>query len=134
MIEGAPLASVRWITPENPRWSLASTRHLSRPPRRAAAVAWLPVEVVLASRKLSSLIVAAVTLGVAAVCVRDGGPDKLIVNVPALAVIWSAAYGLIRLGRGWRGVRPSSQESRLRVSSTIRWQGAMAAGGRDSAV
>jgi hypothetical protein len=121
MTEGAPITAIRWVTPQGHGQSPAPARPLSRRRRGAAAAAWSPVAAVLASRRLSGLVVATVTLAVAAVCVRDGGLDELIVNIPALAVIWGAGYGLIRLGRGWLGVRDSS---------AIRWQGAKAAGGR----
>jgi hypothetical protein len=127
MIEGR---TIRWITPQRPRRPLASSGRLSRRLQGAASAVWSLVEVILASRKLSGLIVAAVTLGVAAVCVRDGGIDGLIVNLPALAVIWGAAFELIRLGRGWRGVRPASPASIRRVSPAVRWQGAKATEGR----
>jgi hypothetical protein len=130
MTEGAPVAAIRWITPQGHGQAPAPARPLSRRRRAAAAVAWSPVAAALASRRLSGLVVVTVTLAVAAVCVRDGGLDELIVNIPALAVIWGAVYGLIRLGRGWLGVRPSAPPPRRRGSSAVRWQGARAAGGR----
>jgi hypothetical protein len=83
---------------------------MGRRARRGAELAWLPVDTVLAARDLSNLVVVAATLAVAMLCVRDGGLTAVIVNIPALAVVWGAAYGLIRLGRRWRGVRPPRHE------------------------
>jgi hypothetical protein len=73
-------------------------------------LAWSPVDAVLAARDLSNMAVVAVTIAVAILCARDGGLTAVIVNLPALAVVWGAAYGLIRLGRWWRGARPPEHE------------------------
>jgi hypothetical protein len=73
-------------------------------------LAWSFVDAVLAARELSNLVVVATTLAVAILCTRDGGLASMIMNLPALAVVWGAAYGLIRLGRWWRGVDPPDHE------------------------
>jgi len=78
--------------------------------RRGVELAWSPVDAVLAARDLSNLVVMAATLVVAILCACDGGATAVIMNLPALAVVWGAAYGLIRLGRWWRGVRPPEHE------------------------
>jgi hypothetical protein len=95
-----------WITPRDGREIPKADGLLRYHLRDAADLVWSPVDAVLASRSLSNLIVLTVTFGVAALCVRDGGLDGLIINLSGLAVIWGAAYGLIRLGRWWRGVHP----------------------------
>ena len=91
--------AVRWTAAREAGLGQAACR-----PVRAAAI-WSPVDAVLASRKLSGLVVAALMLGVVSVCFRDGGVVELILNVQALAVIWSAAYSALRLGRKWRGTQ-----------------------------
>lgn len=96
-----PGTSVRWVT--------ASDRSRRRFQHRAE-LAWSPVDTVLAARDLSNLVVIAATIAAAIVCARDGGLTAVIMNLPALAVVWGAAYGLIRLGRWCRGVRPPEHE------------------------
>jgi hypothetical protein len=100
--------SVLWVTAHDGRERSKAGRRF----RRATDLAWSPVDAVLAARDLSNLVVVAATLGMAALCLREGGLDGLIVNVPGLAVIWSAIYGLIRLGRRWRDVHPPEHETR----------------------
>jgi hypothetical protein len=109
----APTASVRWVSPRGTHGTPALGRSPSRRTRRAANAAWALAETVLASRRLSNSIVVAATLIVAALCLRHG-VDGLIANVPTLAVIWSAIYGLVRLGRNWRGVRPTPPVNQTR--------------------
>jgi hypothetical protein len=87
-----------------------TTRPSARRFRPGVELAWSPVDAVLAARDLSNLVVMAGTLAVAVLCARDGGLTSLIMNLPALAVVWGAAYGLIRLGRWWRGVAPPDHE------------------------
>lgn len=103
-----PGTSVRWVAARDPRPTPGGP--LRRRFRHGAELAWSPVDAVLAARDLSNLIVMAVTLAVAILCALDGGLTAVIMNLPALAVVWGAAYGLIRLGRWWRGVRPAEHE------------------------
>jgi hypothetical protein len=56
------------------------------------------------------------TIAVAILFARNGGLIEVIINLPALAVVWGAAYGVIRLGRWWRGVRPPEHEPPCRQS------------------
>jgi hypothetical protein len=102
--------SVRWVTASHPGTRPVPAGPLPRPFRRGVELAWLPVDAVLAARELSNLVVVAATLAAAILCTRDGGLTSLIMNLPALAVVWGAAYGLIRLGRWWRDVGPPSHE------------------------
>jgi hypothetical protein len=96
-----PGTSVRWVTASGP-----SRRRF----QHRVELAWSPVDAVLAARDLSNLVVMAATIAVAILCACDGGLTAVIMNLPALAVVWGAAYGLIRLGRWWRGVRPPEHE------------------------
>jgi hypothetical protein len=96
-----PETSVRWVAASDP-----NPRHL----RHRVELAWSPIDAVLAARDLSNLVVMAATIAVAILFVCDGGLTAVITNLPALAVVWGAAYGLIRLGRWWRGVRPPEHE------------------------
>jgi hypothetical protein len=51
------------------------------------------------------------------VFVRSGGFYNLCVNFQNVAAAWIAAYGLIRVGRWWRGVKPPKHEPRRRSKS-----------------
>jgi hypothetical protein len=98
-------------------------RGRSRSPRSspAADTTWGLVDSVLASTSRSNSIVVATTFIVAVLCLRHG-VDGLIVNLPSLAVIWSAVYGLVCLGRRRRGVQPQSRVSGQPNSPAISWQ------------
>jgi hypothetical protein len=105
---GLPRTSVRWIAASAPSPRPTPGRLLCRPFRHGVELAWSPVDAVLAARDLSNLVVMGATLAVA--ILSACGLAAVIMNVPALAVVWGAAYGLIRLGRWWRGVRPAEHE------------------------
>jgi hypothetical protein len=117
----APTAATRWVSPREIRPLPPSGRPPSRRSRRGADAVWPLAEIVLASRQLSSLIVVAVTLVVATLYVRAGGIDELIANLSGLAVAWGAAYGLVGLGRRWRGVRPPVHVPGRPSLRAIRW-------------
>lgn len=97
---GAPLEVVRWAASQN-ACPPCSQRHAV-----GRVAVWPSADTVLASRAASNLVVTTVTTCVAVVCAADGGLVSFISNLPALAVVWGALYGLIRLGREWRGVQP----------------------------
>lgn len=78
----------------------------------ASDLAWRPVDAVLASRELSNLIVMLTTLIVAEISIHGAGLYGLVSNLANIAVAWPAAYGLIRLGRWWRGVKPPEHKPR----------------------
>ena len=105
-----PGTSVRWVTASDPSPQPGPDEMLRRRFRYWIELGWRPIDAVLAVRDLSNLVVIAATLVAAMVCARDGGFTAVITNLPALAVVWGAAYGLIRLGRWWRGVRPPEHE------------------------
>lgn len=102
--------SVRWVAAGHSGRRSAPAGRLPRLLRHGVELTWAPVDAVLAARDLSNLVVMAATLAVAVLCVCDGGLTSLIMNLPALAVVWGATYGLIRLGRWWRGVGPPNHE------------------------
>jgi hypothetical protein len=108
--DGLPRTSVRWIAASASSPRPTPDRLLCRPFRQGIELAWSPVDAVLAARGLSNLVVMGATLAVAILSAGDGGLTAVTMNLPALAVIWGAAYGLIRLGRWWRGVRPAEHE------------------------
>jgi len=117
--------SVRWIASHGPCSRPVPRNAIGRCARHAVNASWLLVDVVLASRWLSSLIIAMVTLSAAAVCERADGLNGLVGNFPALAMICGAAAGLIRLGRERRGLKPLAH-----TRPVVRWQRAMPAEGR----
>jgi len=131
------MPDVRWATPRPAaaRVSQPFTRWLSpqapsQPPRRPASAAgrsldgslafWsiappmagAVVDTVIGNPALSAVTVLTITLAVAGLCVRYAGLYGLILNLPALAVIWAAAYGVIRAGRNWRGTRTRGAAAR----------------------
>jgi hypothetical protein len=77
-----------------------------------ADLAWRPMDVVLASRELSNLIVMLATLIVAVISIHGAGLYGLASNLANVAVVWGAAYGIVRLGRWWRGVKPPEHRPR----------------------
>jgi hypothetical protein len=101
-----PGPAIRWVTAAGDCRAPAPGGQPRRRLRHLAGLAWTPAEAVLAARDLSNLVAVVVTLGVAVPCAYQGGLDGVIVNLPGLAVAWAATYGLIRLGRWWRGVYP----------------------------
>jgi hypothetical protein len=115
--------AITWITPKGASRPPGHTRSYDRYLRHAANAAWSPVDAILASRKLSNLVIGVAICGAAAVSVRAGGVPGLIANASALAVIWGATARLIRLGQQQR-----SQRSRRHVlpgqgPTAVRWQG-----------
>jgi hypothetical protein len=94
-----------------------------------ADFAWRPIDAVLASRGLSNLVATVAALGVAVISIHSAGLYGLVGNLANVAIAWGAAYGLIRLGRWWRGVKPpehkprSSRElaHRARAGDHCRW-------------
>ena len=78
--------------------------------RDAADLAWQPVDGMLASRKLSNLLVLIVTLATAMIFIRQGRVYALADNLGSVAVVWGAAFGLIHYGRKWRDVKPPERK------------------------
>ena len=105
-----PGTAIRWVVAGGSASRPAPGQLPGRRLRHGTELAWWPVDAVLAARDLSNLVVMAATAAVAVVCACDGGLTSVIMDLPGLAVVWGAAYGLIRLGRWWRGVHPPEHE------------------------
>jgi hypothetical protein len=114
-------SSTRWLLPQDPRQPLRPPASQADHPHDGVVAAFwsitqpmagVVVDTVLGSRALSAVMVPTITLAVAGLCVRYAGLYGLILNLPALAVIWAAAYGMIRVGRNWRGTRTREAAAR----------------------
>jgi hypothetical protein len=78
----------------------------------AADAAWTPFDAILKSRTLSNLVVLGPT-GMAAVFIlRQEGTLGVIKSAGSISVIGSLLYGVIRLGRWWRDVKPPEPKAR----------------------
>jgi hypothetical protein len=77
-----------------------------------AGLLWRPVDAVLASRALSSLVVLLPALCVSVLFTRAGGLLGLAEHLEDVAVAWGATFGLIRAGRNWRDVKPPERRTR----------------------
>jgi hypothetical protein len=80
--------------------------------RDAADLAWLPADAVLRSRPLSSLVVGLPTAAAAVILFFHAGLDGVIGSWGSIAAIGGCLYTLIRVGRWWRGVKPSDPKTR----------------------
>jgi hypothetical protein len=78
----------------------------------AADRAWWPVDVVLASRELSNLIVMLATLVVAVISIHGAGLYGLVSNLANVAVVPAFALALIHGGRRYRQVKPPKRQPR----------------------
>jgi hypothetical protein len=72
----------------------------------AADLAWVPADAILKSRLLSNLVVWFPTAGAAVILFHHGGTDEVLADADSIIAIGGALYGLIRVGRWWRGVKP----------------------------
>jgi hypothetical protein len=78
----------------------------------ALELAWRPVDAVLRSRILSNLVVGIPLLAAVLAVVRHDGLYGLVANAENLTALVGGAYGTIRLGRWWRGVKPPKHQPR----------------------
>jgi hypothetical protein len=78
----------------------------------AAGVAWTPAETILKSRTLSNLSVLIPTATAGYLVLRHEGTLGVVTSAESIAAIASALYGLIRVGRWWRDVRPPEPKAR----------------------
>jgi hypothetical protein len=76
------------------------------------------VEAVPTSRELSGLFVLVPALYVSVLFIRHGGWYGLAEHPEDVAVVWGAAYGLIRAGRQWLDVKPSERKPRRKNESS----------------
>jgi hypothetical protein len=74
--------------------------------RDLADLAWVPADRVLSSRTLSNLVVLVPTVAEAATILIHAGAMGIMESMEDLAATIGMMYGLIRLGRWWRDVKP----------------------------
>ena len=78
-----------------------------------ADVAWRPVDAILTSRKLSNLLVFGPTAVAAVFILRDDGIVETLRSAGGIAAIGGMLYGLVRVGRWYRDVKPPEPKTRL---------------------
>jgi hypothetical protein len=78
--------------------------------RDVADLIWRPIDVILASRKLSNLAISIPLLAAVMIVVHRSGVEGLVSNADNLVAIGCVFYGAIRAGRRWRGVKPAKHK------------------------
>jgi hypothetical protein len=78
----------------------------------AADAAWTPVDAILISRKLSNLLVLGPTTMAAVFILRHAGTLGVVTSAESISAIGVALYGLVRVGRWWRNVKPPEPKAR----------------------
>jgi hypothetical protein len=80
--------------------------------RDAANLAWHSVDAVLRSRTLSNLFVTIPTLMAAICLLRYLGMLGVLTSAEGISAIGGGLYGLVRVGRWWRDVKPPEPKAR----------------------
>jgi hypothetical protein len=78
----------------------------------AADAAWTPVDAVLKSRKLSNFLVFVPTAMAAVSILRHEGTIGVLTSAESISAIGGGLYGLVRVGRWWRHVKPPEPKAR----------------------
>ncbi len=78
----------------------------------AAEAAWAPVDAVLKSRTLSNFFVLAPTWAAAYLVLRHEGTLGVVKAAESIGMIGGTLYGLVRVGRWWRDVKPPEPKAR----------------------
>jgi hypothetical protein len=78
----------------------------------AAEAAWTPVDAILKSRKLSNLLVFGPTTMAAVFILRHAGTLGVVTSAGNISAIGVTLYGLVRVGRWWRNVKPPAPKAR----------------------
>ena len=78
----------------------------------AVDAAWTPIDAILKSRKLSNLLVFGPTATAAMYILRHLGMLGALASVESISGIGGALYGLVRVGRWWRDVKPPEPKAR----------------------
>jgi hypothetical protein len=78
----------------------------------AADAAWTPVDAILKSRELSNLLVFGPTASAALYILRHLGTLGVLVSAEGISAIGGGLYGLVRVGRWWRNVKPPEPKAR----------------------
>ena len=78
----------------------------------AAGLAWRPVDALLGSRALSNLFVMIPTAMVALSILRHEGTLGVLTSAESISAIAAGLYGLVRVSRWWRDVKPPEPKAR----------------------
>ena len=78
----------------------------------AAEATWTPVDAVLKSRTRSNLFVLVPTWAAAYLLLRHEGTLGVVKAAESISAIGGTLYGLIRVGRWWRNVKPPEPKAR----------------------
>jgi hypothetical protein len=78
----------------------------------AADLAWRPVDAVLGSRLLSNLFVGGPVIVVLFAIVRHDGRFGLVSDIQDAGELGAFLYGVIRIGRWWREIKPPPPKPR----------------------
>ncbi len=78
----------------------------------AAEAAWTPVDAILKSRKLSNLLVFGPTWVATMFILRHLGTLGVLTSAESISAIGGGLYGLVRVGRWWRNVKPPEPKAR----------------------
>lgn len=78
----------------------------------AAEAAWTPADAILKSRKLSNLFVLVPTWAMAYLVFRHEGTLGVVKAAESISAIGGTLYGLVRVGRWWRDVKPPEPKAR----------------------
>jgi hypothetical protein len=74
--------------------------------------AWVPADAILRSRKLSNFLVFVPTALAAWYVLQHIGTLGVITSAESISAIGGSLYGLVRLGRWWRNVKPPEPKAR----------------------
>jgi len=77
-----------------------------------ADAAWTPVDAILKSRKLSNLMVFGPTTMAALFILRHAETLGVLTSAESISAIGFGLYGLVRVGRWWRDVKPPEPKAR----------------------
>lgn len=80
----------------------------------ATDLVWIPAEAILKSRAFSNIFFIALTAAAALFIFYHEGISGVINSAEGISAVGAAAYGLVRVGRWWRGVKPPDPKPRRR--------------------
>jgi len=80
-----------------------------------AEAAWTPVDVILKSRTLSNMLVFGPTASAAVFILRHLGTLGVLTSAESISAIGASFYGLVRVGRWWRDVKPPEPQARRKT-------------------
>lgn len=74
--------------------------------------AWTPIDAILKSRKLSNLLVVGLPATVALYIQCHLGTLGVLTSAESVSAVGGCLYGLVRVGRWWRDVKPPEPKAR----------------------